>query len=52
MDQHHVSALRQKHEALERQIGKEQARPKPDTIKVHSLKKEKLRLKEKMLADS
>ncbi len=50
MDQNHVSALRGKHEALDRKINDEEARPIPDTIKIHSLKKEKLRLKEELMA--
>ena len=52
MDQNHVSALRGKHEALERQIGEEEARPVPDTIRLHDLKKQKLRLKEELLTDA
>lgn len=51
MDQNHVAALREKHEALDNQIGDEEARPFPDTIKLHNLKKQKLRLKEELLAD-
>jgi|TARA_R110001606_G_scaffold125989_1_gene259681 hypothetical protein len=49
MIQDHMSALRQKHEALERKINDEETRPLPDTIRIHSLKKEKLRLKEELL---
>ncbi|MEO0439888.1 hypothetical protein SAMN02745824_3183 [Parasphingorhabdus marina DSM 22363] len=52
MDQNHVSALRGKHEALDRKISEEESRPSPDTILIHSLKKEKLRLKEEMLAEA
>ena len=52
MDHNHVSALRLKHEALDREIGQEESRPVPDTIKIHSLKKKKLRLKEEMLAEA
>ena len=52
MDQNHVSALRDKHEALEREINEEETRPFPDTIRVHSLKKQKLRLKEELLAET
>ena len=52
MDQNHVSALRGKHEALERKISEEENRPAPDTIRIHSLKKEKLRLKEELLAEA
>jgi len=49
MIQNHMSALRKKHEALERKINEEETRPLPDTIRIHSLKKEKLRLKEELL---
>ncbi len=49
MIQNHMSALRNKHEALERQINEEETRPLPDTIRIHNLKKEKLRLKEELL---
>ena len=36
-------------QALERKIEEEETRPLPDTIRIHSLKKEKLRLKEELL---
>ncbi|MEH6791614.1 YdcH family protein [Parasphingorhabdus sp.] len=49
MIQNHLSALREKHEALERKINEEETRPLPDTIRIHSLKKEKLRLKEELM---
>jgi hypothetical protein len=49
MDKNHTSALRNKHEALDRKINDEETRPLPDTIRIHSLKKEKLRLKEELL---
>jgi hypothetical protein len=49
MIQNHLSALREKHEALERKIEEEETRPLPDTIRIHNLKKEKLRLKEELL---
>lgn len=52
MDKNHVSALRGKHEALDRKISEEERRPVPDTIRIHSLKKEKLRLKEVLLAEA
>ena len=50
MIQNHVSAPREKHEALEQKINEEEARPSPDTIRIHNLKKEKLRLKEELLS--
>ncbi len=49
MIQDHMSALRDKHEALERKINEEETRPLPDTIRIHNLKKEKLRLKDELL---
>ena len=49
MVQNHMSALRDKHEALERKISEEETRPLPDTIRIHNLKKEKLRVKEELL---
>ncbi len=52
MDHNHVEALREKHEALDRKIAKEESRPVPDTMTVQSLKKEKLRLKEELLAEA
>jgi len=48
MDQNRVSALREKHGQLDEQIVSEQNRPFPDTILIHDLKKEKLRLKEEL----
>lgn len=50
MDQNHVSALREKHEILDGKINAEEARPVPDTILIHGFKKQKLRLKEELLA--
>ncbi|PHR19163.1 MAG: hypothetical protein COA41_08220 [Sphingopyxis sp.] len=49
MIQNHRSALREKHEALERKINEEETRPLPDTIRIHSLKKQKLRLKQELM---
>lgn len=52
MDQNHVAALREKHEILDQKINDEEARPFPDTIKIHELKKQKLRLKDELLAEA
>lgn len=52
MDQNHVEALRGKHEALDKKIAEETARPVPDTMMLQSLKKEKLRLKEELLTEA
>jgi hypothetical protein len=46
MDNNHVTALRAKHASLDNRISEEDQRPNPDTILLHSLKKEKLKIKE------
>ena len=51
MVQNHLSALRNKHAILDRKISEEEGRPFPDTIRLHDLKKQKLRLKEAFLAE-
>jgi hypothetical protein len=43
-----LRALEERHATLERQIGQEDARPKPDEATLTRLKLEKLRLKEEM----
>ena len=48
----HLQALRAKHAALDEEIAKEMARPLPDETKVSSLKRQKLKLKEEIEADS
>ena len=40
MDKNHMSALRTKHEALDRKINEEETRPLPDTNRIHSQKRE------------
>ncbi|MEW4467592.1 YdcH family protein [Parasphingorhabdus sp. JC815] len=52
MVQNYLSALRNKHEALDRKISEEENRPAPDTIRLHDLKKQKLRLKDELLTDA
>lgn len=42
----HIAELADKHQALERRLSEELARPKIDEIKIKSLKREKLRLKD------
>ncbi len=49
MENNHVSALRAKHETLEKRIQTEEQRPSPDTLLIHRLKKEKLAIKEELL---
>ena len=46
MDQGHVDSLENKHASLEAMIDEEEHRPHPDDIKLHQLKKEKLRVKD------
>ncbi len=50
MENSHVSALSAKHAGLDARIKAETSRPKPDTVLVASLKKQKLRLKEELAA--
>lgn len=45
----HYESLNSKHNTLDHAISDELQRPKPDTIHLAQLKKEKLRLKEEML---
>ena len=52
MESNHLSALKAKHAALDKRIDAEEARPAPDTIRLHEMKKEKLRLKEEISADA
>lgn len=44
----HLSQLRQKHEALSQRIEDEQQRPGSDDLKVTSMKRQKLLLKEEI----
>ena len=48
----HLQALKAKHAALDEEIAKEMSRPLPDETKVSSLKRQKLKLKEEIEADS
>ena len=48
MNKAHVEELASKHAALEALIGEEEHRPLPDVIRIHELKKEKLRLKDEI----
>lgn len=49
MDQAQVEALENKHAQLEALIDEEEHRPHPDDIRLHQLKKEKLRLKDELV---
>ena len=46
MDQGHLDSLENKHASLEARIEEEEHRPHPDDLKLHQLKKEKLRVKD------
>jgi hypothetical protein len=48
MDKAHVEELTNQHAALSAQIDEEEHRPLPDMIRLHELKKEKLRLKDEL----
>jgi hypothetical protein len=48
MDTSHSSSLELKHAGLERKIDEEMSRPMPDTAMIQALKKEKLRIKERL----
>ena len=48
MDKAHVEELTNQHAALSAQIDEEEHRPLPDMLKLHELKKEKLRLKDEL----
>lgn len=48
MNQALTESLENKHAALQAQIDEEEHRPHPDDIKLHELKKEKLRLKDEL----
>ncbi len=44
----HIAELADKHRELDRRIEKEEAQPGSDELTIHELKKEKLRLKDKV----
>lgn len=46
--QAHVQALTQKHADLERILSQEISRPSPDTARIVELKREKLKLKDRI----
>jgi hypothetical protein len=48
--QEHIAALRQKHAHLEKMVCEETTRPQPDDVRLHELKREKLRLKDEIAA--
>lgn len=52
MNNSHMSALRTKHAELEEKLDREENRPLPDTSLIHSLKKQKLMLKDIMTQET
>ncbi|MDT0576129.1 YdcH family protein [Croceicoccus sp. F390] len=44
----HLDALQDRHAGLERKIRQEQTRPVPDSTRIQTLKREKLRIKEEI----
>jgi len=46
----HLTVLKSKHTKLEQQIKKEMKSPHPDTLRISSLKKQKLQIKDQLLA--
>jgi hypothetical protein len=48
METSHVSSLQMKHAGLERRIEEERNRPLPDNATLQALKKQKLRIKERI----
>jgi len=43
-----IGSLKAKHQALEEAIEEQESRPHPDDDELHSLKKEKLRIKDEL----
>jgi uncharacterized protein YdcH (DUF465 family) len=48
----HISALRIKHAELDEKLEREERRTLPDTSLIHSLKKQKLQLKDQLTQES
>lgn len=48
----HLSALKSRHADLDAKIANEERRPCPDTAMLAQLKKQKLKIKEEMLASA
>ena len=47
-----IEALKAKHQALDEAIDLEEARPHPDDIEIHALKKQKLQIKDELASIS
>lgn len=43
-----ISSLKEKHEALASAIEREEARPHPDEVELHAMKKQKLHIKDEL----
>jgi hypothetical protein len=52
MNNNHLSALRNKHAELDQKLEREENRPFPDSNMIHSLKKQKLQLKDVLTQES
>ena len=50
MESSHIIALQTKHDGLERRIREEMSRPSPDDTILQTLKKQKLRIKQEIVA--
>jgi hypothetical protein len=50
MESSHTAALQTKHDGLERRIREEMSRPSPDETVLQTLKKQKLQLKQEIVA--
>jgi len=48
MSQEQLQSLKAKHASLEQAIDEESHRPLPDNVQIHSLKREKLRIKDEI----
>jgi len=49
VSQEQLESLKAKHATLERAIDDEEHRPLPDTVQIHTLKREKLRIKDEIV---
>ena len=50
MESSHIAALQSKHDGLERRIRDEMNRPSPDNTILQTLKKQKLQIKQEIVA--
>ena len=50
MESSHTAALQSKHDGLERRIREEMNRPSPDNTVLQALKKQKLQIKQEIVA--